>query len=205
MSQTELEYQDLVKQKMLARAERNTRAHAAEQEALVEEGRMELAAQGRAEQARQKVAEQRRQSEAIMDARRQRPTLLIRYKADPTGIRHVETLQHMCMSCGSEWVQGKTATTRYILVCKECRAEWYVNQCWSCVTGRLDSRDPETPPCEECGRIKCAECGACNVNGCSTNPYNNSHRQRDVGALPRPAPFDWDVELQPDPVPVLEI
>ncbi len=183
MTQTDNEYRQLVDEKMLARTARNARERQAEQEAQAQEARDDLAAKARAEQERQKLIEQARQREVVAKARRNRPALLTKYKADPTGIRMVDTLQHVCIRCGSEWVRGKTADAVHVLVCEECWAEWYVNRCWSCTTGRLDSRDPETPPCEVCGRIKCAVCGACNLNGCTTNPYSAAHRQRDVAAL----------------------
>lgn len=182
MTLTDEEYRQLVEQKMRARADRNARERQAERDAQEQEARDVLAAQAQAVQKRQQQVEQLRQHEAAAAARRNRPALLSKYKADSTGIRLVDTLKNVCLNCGSEWVRGKTAYTHHTLVCEECWAEWYINQCWSCDTGRLDSRDPETPACRTCGKIKCAVCGACNREGCNTNPYNAAHRQRDVVA-----------------------
>lgn len=183
MTQTDDEYRQLVEQKMLARLARNARERQAAQDEQEREASEARAAQARSEQERQDRAELARQREMVAAARRNRPTLFIQYKADPTGIRHIETLKHVCIRCGSEWVRGKTAETLHVLVCEECWAEWYVNDCWSCTTGKLDSRDPETPQCKICGRIKCATCGACHPGGCTTNPYSAAHRQRDGVAV----------------------
>lgn len=179
MTQTDEDYRQLVEQKMLARTARNARERQAEQDEQEREASEARAAQARSEQERQKRAEVAHQRDLAAEERRNRPVLFIKYKADPTGIREVETLKHVCIRCGSEWVRGKTAQTLHVLVCEECWSEWYVNRCWSCATGKLDSRDPETPPCPVCGRIKCAACSACNPNGCTTNPYSAAHRQRD--------------------------
>jgi hypothetical protein len=180
MSETDNDYRVLVEQKRQARTERNARLRVAEQEAQEREASEAQAAQMRAEQDRQALAELARQREAAAEARRNRPVLIAKYKADPSGIRHVETLKQVCIHCGSERVREKSASAPHVLICTECWAEWYVNRCWSCQTGWLDSRDPETPACEVCGRTKCAVCGACNRNGCSTNPYSAAHRHRDV-------------------------
>jgi hypothetical protein len=182
MSETDHEYRLLVEQKMQVRAERNARLRRAEQEAQEREASEAQAAQERAEQDRQKLAEQMRQREAAAEARRDRLTLIAKYKADPGGIRHIATLRQVCIHCGSERVQQKSASAPHVQVCTECWAMWYVNHCWSCETGWLDSRDPDTPACKMCRRIKCAVCGACNRNGCSTNPYTADHRHCDVEA-----------------------
>lgn len=183
MPQTEEEYRLVVEQKMLARAARNAQQHQtelAEQAQAVSQAR---AVQARTEQERQKQAEERRLHEIAMQARRQRPALLAQYKNAPAGLRAVEVLRRVCLACGSDWVQTKiTTNTQHRLQCNECRAEWSVSRCWNCSTGRLDSRDPETPLCKVCRRNKCADCGACNIHGCSTNPYHAGFRQRDEQA-----------------------
>src|SRR5262245_15339565 len=125
MTLTDDEYRQLVEQKMRARAERNARERAAERDAQEQEAREALAAEARAEEKRQQQVEQMRQHEAAAAARRNRPVLISKYKADPTGIRLVDTLKNVCINCGSEWVRGKTAYTQDTLVCEECWAEWY--------------------------------------------------------------------------------
>lgn len=183
MPQTEEEYRLVVEQKMLARATRNAQQH---QAALAEEAQAATqarATQARTEQDRQKQVAERNLHEIAMQARRQRPALLAQYKHAPAGMRAVEVLRRVCLACGSDWVQTKTTThAQQRLQCNECRAEWMMGRCWNCTTGRLDSRDPETPMCKVCRRNKCADCGACNINGCSTNPYHASFRQRDEQA-----------------------
>src|SRR4029078_4566099 len=109
----------------LARAERNARERQAEQEAQAQEAREAVVAQAQAAQKRQQQVEQMRQHEEAAAARRNRPALFSKYKADPTGIRLVDTLKNVCLNCGSEWVRGKTAHTLHTLVCEECWAEWY--------------------------------------------------------------------------------
>jgi DNA-directed RNA polymerase subunit RPC12/RpoP len=173
------EYRQLVQQKMRARAERHVRERQSEEDEQAREAHATEAAQAQAEQAQRLRADEIRQHEATAEARRNRPALLARYKSDPDGLRFIVTLREVCLRCGSENVRTRSDNMPHVLVCRDCSSEWLVSHCWSCATGLLDSRDPGTPRCKQCGWPKCAVCGACNPQGCSTNLYNSGHRQRD--------------------------
>jgi len=179
MIQNPEEYHQLVEQKMQARAERHAREQEAQEAERVQEAQATQAALAQAQQAQQLQAEGRRQSEAAVEARHQRPTLIAKYKSNPAGLRYVLTLRKFCLRCGSEHTRRRSDHTPHVLVCQECATEWFASHCWSCATGLVDSRDPETPPCKKCGWPKCAVCGACDQKGCATNPYHTGHRQRD--------------------------
>jgi hypothetical protein len=173
------DYDELVQQKMQARSERHVREQQAAADEQVREAGEAQAAAVVAEQARQVQAGERQQREATAVARRNRPALMAQYKLEPAGLRLVATLRDLCLNCGSESIRIRTDSRPHVRMCSNCGTEWFANQCWSCTTGQLDSRDPETAPCPQCGVIKCADCGACNPHGCPTNPYNTNHRQRD--------------------------
>jgi len=179
MIQNPDEYHQLVEQKMQARAERHAREHEAQEAERVQEAQATQVALAQAQQAQQLRADVRRQREAVAGARHQRPTLIAKYKSDPAGLRYALTLRKVCLRCGSEHVRNRLDHTPHVFVCWECSTEWFASHCWSCATGLVDSRDPETPLCQQCGWPKCAGCGACNQKGCSTNPYHTGHRQRD--------------------------
>ena len=179
MIETPDEYRQLVEQKMLARTERHVRENQTEQDEQAREAHATQVAQARAEHAVQLHAAERRQQEEVAEARRSRPALIAQFRSDPVGLRHVVTLREVCLHCGSEQVRCQSDTLPRVLVCPDCGTEWSASACWSCATGLLDTRDPETPPCQQCGWSKCAVCGACNPQGCSTNPYTTEHRQRD--------------------------
>jgi hypothetical protein len=164
---------------MKARAERHLREQEVAQAEQAREAQAALTAQSQAEQVQQARAEASQQREAIAEARRNRPALLTQYKSHAARVRFVPTILDVCLKCGSENVRTRADNMLHMLVCTECYFEWYASRCWSCTTGRLDSRDPETPLCERCNFPRCAVCGACNLQGCSTNPYHPGHRQRD--------------------------
>jgi hypothetical protein len=102
-----------------------------------------------------------------------------RYSSDRRGIR----LQHVsrrCLECGDNRIISKRAAFGLPnRTCQNCGVEWYASHCWSCGSGKIDSRDPDTPACPVCKWHKCAQCQACNQSGCSTNPYNSGNRARD--------------------------
>lgn len=179
MIQNPSEYHQLVEQKMQARAERHVRERQAQEAEQVQEAQVTRAAQAQAQQAQQLQAKAKRQHETAAEAIRQRPTLIARYRSDPTGLRYVQTLREVCLRCGSEQARNRLDQTPHVFVCRKCATEWFAGPCWSCATGLLDSRDPETPQCKQCRWPKCAVCGACNQKGCSTNPYHTGHRQRE--------------------------
>jgi len=180
------EYRQLVEEKMKARAERNARQRQAEREAAEQAVREEREAKERAEEEKRQEAEREAEREKKLriekEARQklQRLNLVQKFKTTPKGIRNVEALRSICIECNSDNVQDRSPSEHYFKVCQECNAEWYVNHCWSCGPGLVDSRDPDTPQCSVCGWYKCAVCGACKLDGCSTNPYNREHRFRDV-------------------------
>jgi hypothetical protein len=173
------EYRREVEQKMQARAERHIREHQAEQAEQAREVAATKQAQARTEHALQLHVAHLQLREETAIARRNRPTLIAQFRADPTGIRHAATLREVCLNCGSEHVRCQSDTLPLILACPDCSTKWSASACWSCTTGLLDTRDPETPRCEKCRWPKCAVCGACNPQGCSPQAYTASHRQRD--------------------------
>jgi hypothetical protein len=78
--------------------------------------------------------------------------------------------------CGSPGeVSSLSPQQRYLKRCAACGASWYASPCWNC-TRPIDSRDPGIAVCPECQRCKCSGCGACNINGCPTNPYHRGNR-----------------------------
>jgi hypothetical protein len=180
------EYKRLVEEKMKARAERNARQQQAERETTEQAAREEREAKDRAEEEKRRKAERELEHDKKLKAERevrqklQRLKLVQKYKAAPQGIRTVEALQSICIECNSDNVRDRSPSEHHFKVCLDCNAQWYVNHCWSCGSGLVDSRDPDTPQCSVCGWYKCAVCGACKLDGCSTNPYNREHRFRDV-------------------------
>jgi len=91
--------------------------------------------------------------------------LIHRYMIEPQGIRHDALMWSVCLNCGSQNVRPRSQKEHYYRTCQDCGVEWYVNNCWKCGRGRVDSRDPETPQCSVCGWYKCEVCGACKA-GC---------------------------------------
>ncbi len=182
MTENSIDYGDLVQQKMQARAERHLREKQAAADDLAREADAQRAAARLAEQDQQVLAVERRQREAAAEARRQRPALMAHYKLAPAGVRLVATLRDVCLNCGSEHIRIHTDSRPHVRMCSNCNTDWFASQCWSCATGQLDSRDPETAPCPQCGYLKCADCGSCNPHGCSTNPYSANQRQADAAA-----------------------
>jgi hypothetical protein len=177
------EYDALVEQKMQARAERHIRENQAEHDQHVRETEVARAVQARDEQLHQQHLSEMRVREVAAEARRNRPALIVQYRANPAGVRLVTTLRDVCLKCGSEQVRCLSDALPRKLVCPDCATKWTASACWSCTTGLLDSRDPETPRCPQCGWSKCAVCDACNPQGCSTNTYSLGHRQRDEVAV----------------------
>lgn len=99
-----------------------------------------------------------------------------KYRSSTAGVRNKLELQNTCLSCGSTGVAllvGKFGSNRS---CIRCKAEWYVNHCWSCRNHYVDSRDAASPKCTVCCWYRCSHCGACKQSGCSTNPYS-AHRR----------------------------
>lgn len=107
-------------------------------------------------------------------------SIIQKYQADQTGIRHNIRMRYVCIACGSFDVREKSEEEPYYKVCQNCHATWYINSCWNCSDGLIDSRDSETPQCPICGWYKCQSCGACNLHGCSTNPYHEKNRLKDL-------------------------
>jgi len=90
------EYNALVAQKMQARAERHVRENQAEQVETAREAEVARAVQARDEQFRQQHLSEMRVREVAAEARRNRPALIVQYRADPTGVRLVATLRDVC-------------------------------------------------------------------------------------------------------------
>jgi len=89
--------------------------------------------------------------------------LLLRYQSNPARVRFEDPLRNVCLKCGTS-VNWEGLTRK----CPSCKESWYSSHC-SCQNGRVDSRDPDTPRCSDCGWLRCADCGACK-DGCRTNP-----------------------------------
>lgn len=96
--------------------------------------------------------------------------IIQKYTENPRGVRNEPRMRNVCLVCGSQNVRPRSQEEHYYRVCRDCGAEWYVNNCWKCGKGCVDSRDPETPQCSVCGWYKCENCGACKSGcpGCST-------------------------------------
>jgi len=179
MIQTPDEYRQLVEQKMLARRERHVLENQARLEDEAREARAVEAARAQVESAREWHAAEMRRREVAAEAIRSRPALIAQFRSDPAGLRNAVTLQEVCIHCGAEQARCQSTSLPLVLVCPDCATRWSAGACWSCATGQLDTRDPESPRCQQCGWPKCVACGACNPQGCSTNTYNTGHRQRD--------------------------
>ncbi|MBE9012467.1 cold shock domain-containing protein [Pseudanabaenaceae cyanobacterium LEGE 13415] len=105
-------------------------------------------------------------AQRIADRERQLEQLITKFRVDATGIRLVSQLRGVCIDCRSRNVQSKSSSS--MQQCLDCKHEWYVNHCWNCQNGRIDSRDPQTPHCLTCGWHRCNKCAACKPN-CGTN------------------------------------
>lgn len=79
------------------------------------------------------------------------------YNKNPRGIRLQAELHRVCVRCGAQ------GNGRSFVRCTnpECNEAWRVNHCGKCKQA-VDSRDPETPRCANCGWLKCAACNSCN-------------------------------------------
>lgn len=78
------------------------------------------------------------------------------FSRQPAGIRHAHELQNICLTCGALSFENKEGQR----ICDQCGSTWYVNHCWSC-WARVDSRDPDNPPCRYCRFRCCAVCDKC--------------------------------------------
>jgi hypothetical protein len=117
---------------------------------------------------REKKEQARKETEKVRQiAELQRLTK--QYRLNPSGIRNDLQMRNICLQCGSQNAASRSYTEYYFRVCQDCGNEWYVNDCWNCDSGHVDSRDPETPQCPNCRWYKCQICGACR-QGCTTSP-----------------------------------
>jgi hypothetical protein len=117
--------------------------------------------------------EQKRQTRATAEKARQEAKLrelAQHYKLKPNGIRNELLMRNVCLRCDSLNVKSRSDFESYFRVCQDCGNEWYVNDCWNCGDGHVDSRDPETPQCKSCGWYQCKICGACQ-QGCTARPF----------------------------------
>ena len=71
--------------------------------------------------------------------------LLLRYQSNPARVRFEDPLRNVCLKCGTS-VNWEGLTRK----CPSCKESWYSSHC-SCQNGRVDSRDPDTPRCSDCG------------------------------------------------------
>jgi hypothetical protein len=142
--------------------------------------RKEKEAERALEQAAAKEDEAATRSQAFVD----------HYRLDRSGVR-LHQVSGRCLECGSRQVVRIGEGFGPNRECKDCGATWYVNHCWSCATGEIDSRDPETPACSVCKWYKCAKCHACKMSGCSTNPYSLANKAKD-NRIEQSTPFEID-------------
>jgi hypothetical protein len=65
----------------------------------------------------------------------------------------------VCLICGSSDVVVQDAARPHVRHCRSCGFDFLRYECLNCGE-TLDSRDPETPKCRECGfcRCRCADC-----------------------------------------------
>ena len=85
---------------------------------------------------------------------------LKRYRYNPIGIRNDLQMMSVCLKCGN--VNKLTSGGKQVCENRRCKNRWYVNNCWNCNEGRVDSRDPKVTQCKECNWYKCPICGSCN-------------------------------------------
>lgn len=109
--------------------------------------------------------------------------LVKKYSRSPEGIRNEEQLRNICINCSSDSVVEIELINGFNRSCKVCETSWYINHCWNCESGRVDSRDPKNPRCKVCGWLKCT-CQACHYQGCKTNEYSKDHKLSDQDDLP---------------------
>ena len=114
--------------------------------------------------------DRRRKSEQQGVNRKLVEDLRLRFREDRTELRNERRLAHVCLRCGDHagWQTGFQR-------CLSCGLTWYSNECWNC-GARVDDRDPKTPHCSLCKWCTCADCGACDEDGCETNPHSKAKR-----------------------------
>jgi hypothetical protein len=80
-----------------------------------------------------------------------------RYRSNSHGVRLRHELRNVCLRCGSK----SNGSSFFVCTSSQCGETWRVNHCGLCKE-IVDSRDPETPRCPNCGWLICAACHACN-------------------------------------------
>jgi hypothetical protein len=131
------------------------------------------------ERAEFQEAAKRERWEELKAARRRRLAKAVeKYRTDPAGIRDSAFMADVCLLCASDDVESIDEGFGPNRQCRICDSSWYVNHCWNCFSGKVDSRDP--PPCPTCKWLKCAKCDACTDS--------RSGRPR----LPCLPPYDWE-------------
>ncbi|MEZ4484766.1 MAG: hypothetical protein R2864_09250 [Syntrophotaleaceae bacterium] len=80
------------------------------------------------------------------------------YRQNRDGIRNCPEMASICLICQSvhiDPVEGESGR----FICRNCRFQFTRYRCAAC-GATVDSRDPQNPPCEECGTRICT-CGFC--------------------------------------------
>ena len=83
------------------------------------------------------------------------------YRQNRDGIRNSPEMASICLICESIHIDPVEGVP-HKYICRNCRFKFIRYQCSAC-GGTVDSRDPQNPPCEECG-LRICTCGAC---GCA--------------------------------------
>tara|TARA_B100001989_G_scaffold253300_1_gene239707 strand:+ start:2354 stop:3280 length:927 start_codon:yes stop_codon:yes gene_type:complete len=92
---------------------------------------------------------------------------------NPKGLVRAIELEGVCLRCGPYHTQRRMTkgedkvSNNYI--CESCHETWYASHCHSCLTGRVDSRDPGTSRCATCNWLHCDVCHSCRKGGCKGN------------------------------------
>jgi hypothetical protein len=91
--------------------------------------------------------------------RQEAKTLFERYRNNRKGVRKNPGMASICLICGSSDVVVQDAARPHVRHCRSCGFDFLRYECPDCGE-TLDSRDPETPKCRECGFCRC-RCAAC--------------------------------------------
>lgn len=91
--------------------------------------------------------------------REEAKSLFTRYRTNRKGLRKSPGMVSVCLICGSPNIVVRDDASPHVRECRNCGFTFLRYECHACGE-TLDSRDPETPKCLECGFCRCL-CSAC--------------------------------------------
>ena len=95
--------------------------------------------------------------------------LFDRYRVNRKGLRKKPAMASVCLICGSSDVVVPDPVHPHVHHCRSCGFDFVRYECSQCGEA-VDSRDPETPKCRQCGWCRCL-CSACEP-GCTAAPHD---------------------------------